>query len=122
MGPDKIVGATAKTVEAAVKAYEDGADYLGVGAIYPTTTKVVTILTKVSTLKDICEAYGKPCEGKCDADILLGGFRMECEEKGIVVDETFDTGIDETERLVLYELRIVYKINCIRNRMIEVIM
>ncbi len=46
-------------------------------------------------LKDICEAYGKPCEGKCDADILLGGFRMECEEKGIVVDETFDTGIDE---------------------------
>ena len=95
MGPDKIVGATAKTVEAAVKAYEDGADYLGVGAIYPTTTKVVTILTKVSTLKDICEAYGKPCEGKCDADILLGGFRMECEEKGIVVDETFDTGIDE---------------------------
>ena len=50
MGPDKIVGATAKTVEAAMKAYEDGADYLGVGAIYPTTTKVVTILTKVSTL------------------------------------------------------------------------
>lgn len=48
-----------------------------------------------AVLKDICEAYGKPCEGKCDADILLGGFRMECEEKGIVVDETFDTGIDE---------------------------
>ena len=61
MGPDKIVGATAKTVEAAVKAYEDGADYLGVGAIYPTTTKVVTILTKVSTLKDICEAVPKMC-------------------------------------------------------------
>ena len=60
MGPDKIVGATAKTVEAAVKAYEDGADYLGVGAIYPTTTKVVTILTKVSTLKDICEAVPIP--------------------------------------------------------------
>ena len=33
-----------------------------------------------AVLKDICEAYGKPCEGKCDADILLGGFRMECEE------------------------------------------
>ena len=40
LGPDKIVGATAKTVEAAKKAYEDGADYLGVGAIFPTTTKV----------------------------------------------------------------------------------
>lgn len=39
LGPDKIVGATAKTVEAAQKAYQDGADYLGVGAIYPTTTQ-----------------------------------------------------------------------------------
>ena len=36
LGPDKIVGATAKTVEAAVAAYNDGADYLGTGAIYPT--------------------------------------------------------------------------------------
>lgn len=67
MGPDKIVGATAKTVEAAVKAYEDGADYLGVGAIYPTTTKVVTILTKVSTLKDICEAVPIPA-------VAIGGL------------------------------------------------
>lgn len=67
MGPDKIVGATAKTVEAAMKAYEDGADYLGVGAIYPTTTKVVTILTKVSTLKDICEAVPIPA-------VAIGGL------------------------------------------------
>lgn len=49
LGPDKIVGATAKTVEAAKKAYEDGADYLGVGAIFPTTTKVVTIRTRGNT-------------------------------------------------------------------------
>ena len=35
LGPDKIVGATAKTVEQAVEAYRQGADYLGVGAIYP---------------------------------------------------------------------------------------
>ena len=67
MGPDKIVGATAKTVEAAQKAYEDGADYLGVGAIYPTTTKVVTILTKVSTLKDICKAVPIPA-------VAIGGL------------------------------------------------
>ena len=45
MGNDKIVGATAKTVPWAKEAYEQGADYLGVGAIYPTTTKVVTVLT-----------------------------------------------------------------------------
>lgn len=60
MGPDKIVGATAKTVEAALKAYEEGADYLGVGAIYPTTTKVITILTEVTTLQNICEAVPIP--------------------------------------------------------------
>lgn len=54
LGPNKIVGATVKTVEAATKAEADGADYLGVGAIYPTTTKVKTIITKVETLQDIC--------------------------------------------------------------------
>ncbi len=56
MGEDKIVGATAKTVPQALEAYEQGADYLGVGAIYPTTTKVKTVLTSVDTLKDIVGA------------------------------------------------------------------
>ena len=39
LGDDFIIGATAKTVPWALEAYEGGADYLGVGAIYPTTTK-----------------------------------------------------------------------------------
>ena len=56
LGDKKIIGATAKSVEQAVKAQELGADYLGVGAIYPTTTKVKTILTSVDTLRDICES------------------------------------------------------------------
>ena len=56
MGDSKIVGATAKTVPQAVEAYEQGADYLGVGAIYPTTTKVKTVLTSVDTLKEIAKA------------------------------------------------------------------
>ncbi|MBE6851270.1 MAG: thiamine phosphate synthase [Ruminococcus sp.] len=56
MGGDKIVGATAKTVPQALEAYEQGADYLGVGAIYPTTTKVKTVLTSVDTLKEIVKA------------------------------------------------------------------
>ena len=56
MGSDKIVGATTKTVPQALEAYEQGADYLGVGAIYPTTTKVKTILTSTDTLREICEA------------------------------------------------------------------
>jgi len=54
LGPDKIIGATTKTVPQAKKAQTEGADYLGVGAIYPTTTKVKTILTSVETLKSIC--------------------------------------------------------------------
>ena len=56
MGDEKIVGATAKTVPQAIEAYEQGADYLGVGAIYPTTTKVKTVLTSVDTLKEIVKA------------------------------------------------------------------
>jgi thiamine-phosphate pyrophosphorylase len=56
MGNEKIVGATTKTVPQAVEAYEQGADYLGVGAIYPTTTKVKTVLTSVDTLKEIAKA------------------------------------------------------------------
>ena len=60
MGEDKIVGATAKTVPWATEAYEQGADYLGVGAIYPTTTKVKTVLTSVETLRDICNALPIP--------------------------------------------------------------
>ena len=56
MGEDKIIGATTKTVEQAKEAYEQGADYLGVGAIYPTTTKVKTVLTSTDTLNDICHA------------------------------------------------------------------
>lgn len=60
IGKEKIIGATAKTVEQAKEAYEQGADYLGVGAIYPTTTKVKTILTSTETLQDICEAVPIP--------------------------------------------------------------
>lgn len=60
LGPDMIIGATTKTVDQALEAYEKGADYLGVGAIFPTTTKVKTVLTSVDTLKDICAAVPIP--------------------------------------------------------------
>ena len=56
MGERKIIGATAKTVSQALEAYKNGADYLGVGAIYPTTTKVKTVITSVDTLKEIVKA------------------------------------------------------------------
>lgn len=60
MGPDKIVGATTKTVPQALEAYEQGADYLGCGAIYPTTTHVKTVITPVETLKEIVKAVPVP--------------------------------------------------------------
>lgn len=60
MGGEYIIGATAKTVPQALEAYENGADYLGVGAIYPTTTKVKTVLTSVETLQSICKAVPIP--------------------------------------------------------------
>ena len=77
MGNDKIIGATAKTVLQAREACKQGADYLGVGAIYPTTTKVKTILTSADTLKDICKAVPIPTNAigglnKDNIDILKG--------------------------------------------------
>jgi thiamine-phosphate pyrophosphorylase len=60
IGKNKILGATAKTVPAAKAAYEAGSNYLGVGAIYPTTTKVKTIITSVETLNDIVNAVPIP--------------------------------------------------------------
>lgn len=60
LGDSFIIGATAKTVPWALDVYEKGADYLGVGAIYPTTTKVKTVLTSVDTLADICRAVPVP--------------------------------------------------------------
>ena len=77
MGIDKIVGATTKTVPQALEAYEQGADYLGVGAIYPTTTKVKTIITSMETLSDICNAVPIPVNAigglnKSNVNILEG--------------------------------------------------
>ncbi len=77
VGKDKIVGATAKTVRQAKEAYEQGADYLGVGAIYPTTTKVKTVITSVETLSDICRAVPIPVNAigglnKDNIDVLKG--------------------------------------------------
>ena len=77
MGEGKIVGATAKTVPWALDVYAQGADYLGVGAIYPTTTKVKTVLTSTDTLRDICHAVPIPVSAigglnKDNIDVLAG--------------------------------------------------
>jgi len=60
LGEDFIIGATTKTVAQAVEAHAQGADYLGVGAIYPTTTKVKTVITSTETLDEICKSVPIP--------------------------------------------------------------
>ena len=77
MGDKKIVGATAKTVPWAREAFEEGADYLGVGAIFPTTTKVKTVITSTDTLNDICRSVPVPVNAigglnKDNIDVLKG--------------------------------------------------
>ncbi|MBS5938596.1 thiamine phosphate synthase [Clostridium sartagoforme] len=70
LGSNKIIGATTKTLKQAEEAVREGADYLGVGAIYPTTTKVKTVITEVSTLKEICELVDIPV-------VAIGGLNEE---------------------------------------------
>ncbi|MGN0108395.1 MAG: thiamine phosphate synthase [Hominilimicola sp.] len=60
LGNDKIIGVTAKTVEQAQKALSDGADYLGSGAIFGTTTKGNAIKMDMKTLKSITAAVNIP--------------------------------------------------------------
>ena len=70
LGKDKIIGATAKTLHDAQIACASGADYLGVGAIYPTQTKVKTVITKVETVKEICSNVDIPV-------VAIGGLNKE---------------------------------------------
>ena len=70
LGEKALIGATAKSVEAAKKAQEDGANYLGVGAIFETKTHVKTKRTSVETFKKIKEAV--------DIDVYaIGGLNIE---------------------------------------------
>lgn len=70
LGTEKILGVTAKTVKRALEAEKFGADYLGTGAIFPTTTKENAPITLISTLKDICQAVGIPV-------VAIGGLTCE---------------------------------------------
>ncbi len=80
LGPDKILGVTAKTVKRALEAEEGGADYLGTGAIFPTTTKENAPITLISTLKAICQRVAIPV-------VAIGGLTSEN------IDQLVDTGI-----------------------------
>lgn len=70
LGPDRILGATAHTVEEALRAQAEGADYLGVGAMFPTGTKTDTVPTSADTLKAICAAVSIPV-------VAIGGVNAQ---------------------------------------------
>ena len=80
LGPEKILGVTAKTVKRALEAEEGGADYLGTGAIFPTTTKENAPITLISTLKKICQRVAIPV-------VAIGGLTSEN------IDQLIGTGI-----------------------------
>lgn len=58
LGPDKIIGVSCKTPEQAEKAWKDGADYVGSGGVYPTTTKKDNKTIGLDGLREVC--YGSP--------------------------------------------------------------
>ena len=80
LGPEKILGVTAKTVKRALEAETWGADYLGTGAIFPTTTKENAPITLISTLKTICQTVAIPV-------VAIGGLTSEN------IDQLAATGI-----------------------------
>lgn len=80
LGPEKILGVTAKTIKRALEAETSGADYLGTGAIFPTTTKENAPITLISTLKTICQTVDIPV-------VAIGGLTSEN------IDQLMGTGI-----------------------------
>ena len=70
LGPDKIIGVSAQTVEQALLAQERGADYLGVGAVFPTGSKSDAVEVDHDTLRAICQAVDIPV-------VAIGGISRE---------------------------------------------
>lgn len=81
LGPDKIIGVSCKTVEQALLAKKHGADYLGVGAMYPTGTKKDATAVTPAALSEICHAVDIPV-------VAIGGINKDRLEplKGTGVD------------------------------------
>ena len=70
LGDDKIIGVSAQTVEQALLAEKAGADYLGVGAVFPTSSKDDANEVTYETLKAICSAVSIPV-------VAIGGIAQE---------------------------------------------
>lgn len=107
VGDNFIIGATAKTIEQAQKAQKDGADYLGVGAVFPSPTKTNAIRITPEKLTEICKSISIPV-------VAIGGINLEnvhliknCGQSGIaVVSALFSQDdIKESAERLISELR-----------------
>ena len=81
VGEDVIIGVSAHTVEEAIKAQEGGADYIGIGAVFATSTKTDVDVLSFETLRSICEAVDIPT-------VAIGGIKKDniCKLKGSGID------------------------------------
>jgi thiamine-phosphate pyrophosphorylase len=70
IGPDKILGVSAQTVEQAVAAERNGADYIGVGSVFPTSTKPDAETVSFETLREICKSVSIPV-------VAIGGINKD---------------------------------------------
>lgn len=70
IGQEKILGVSVQTVEQAILAEKAGADYLGVGSVFPTSTKKDAALVSKETLKAICDSVNIPV-------VAIGGINEE---------------------------------------------
>lgn len=85
LGENKIIGATARTPQQAIKAYNDGADYLGTGALFATSTKSDAVNISIEQLNEVCRSVPIPVTA-------IGGINENnvlrlrgCEADGIAV-------------------------------------
>lgn len=69
IGTDKILGVSVQTVQQAIQAEKDGADYLGVGAIFSTDSKADATNVTIATLKSICQSVKIPV-------VAIGGINI----------------------------------------------
>ena len=66
VGPHAVIGVSAHSVEEALRAKEEGADYLGIGGVTPTATKPEAGVLSFEEMDAIMEAFGGPC-------VVIGG-------------------------------------------------
>lgn len=80
-GPDMLIGVSVSALDEAIRAEQDGADYLGVGAMFPTGTKTDAEVITVDLLKEIRKAVSIPI-------VIIGGINMNTapQFKGLSID------------------------------------